>query len=539
MLSVLFCIPAERSAAASVDQASDAVRQARGSLMAVETDVCAEVQPPVCDTLQGALAALDQTGIKGETPYSLKDVPQGLATAVASLSKAGNPSPALANALSKARQAQAEMFEEYVNRSLGELRADSLTAASVDTASIQAELGKALQASNAREPSPISPVNSLRSASQAIAAAENFISLAKTLPHKDQAQAHLDSAQAELASAAKQIQGSSSQTGGRGSGTVHEQQPVNPGQARGFSVLSLLSVGLSLVPVIFLACLLGWGPLSRKAGAGEARRGETGSLELLRAAATKASAQYKTLLEQNQAYQEHIDRLTSENDSLRRLLSPREGREGGRTPAMERDRSPDRGSEETNGTEDAEPTLTKSGPGIPPLKGVISLERPSRRDPKFEVERVPAQRSMRNPEPRTQGPDRHQPETAAMLDDPLEDYQKARSTGDTDEEARFKRKYNPCYTLSCTNLAQRGIAGARLTFRQDPRASFLAVTANDGRTLLFPQFSKELAFTPGMMEGVFNYPDGAISELRLTQAAEVKPAGEEWVLVRPGQFEHA
>lgn len=150
----------------------------------------------------------------------------------------------------------------------------------------------------------------------------------------------------------------------------------------------------------------------------------------------------------------------------------------------------------------------------------------------FEPEEMARQARSRRMEPPPEKP---------PVPDAKSDYNLARGTGDPKDEAEFKAKYGPTFSLECANLFRREIAGgqSQLTFRQQGRGSFLAVTSPQGRTLLFPQFNKDYRASQGLMEGIFAYPGGSSEDLVVDRPAWVEKSGDEWILTSPGKLKNA
>ena len=117
--------------------------------------------------------------------------------------------------------------------------------------------------------------------------------------------------------------------------------------------------------------------------------------------------------------------------------------------------------------------------------------------------------------------------------DPLADYNHARSLGSADGGDWFRGKHSST-PLSCRNLGELKLnPSARLVFERAGRGDFLALDHN-GRMLVFPAFSVDLASSRAFLEGVFRYADGGTP--RVARAAAVEASGGEWILQQPGEI---
>ena len=119
----------------------------------------------------------------------------------------------------------------------------------------------------------------------------------------------------------------------------------------------------------------------------------------------------------------------------------------------------------------------------------------------------------------------------------VEDYNAARQGG-PEAQDRFRAEYN-CKPMQCEDLAVIRSVGGRPSFSEVPRAAYFFAAEWQGRKCLLPQFL-EYRSAQNMMNGIFQYPSGAVGSLKLKEPAYLTQTAEGgWILETAGEFADA
>jgi hypothetical protein len=164
----------------------------------------------------------------------------------------------------------------------------------------------------------------------------------------------------------------------------------------------------------------------------------------------------------------------------------------------------------TREIEDDRPTIRTSGPRINLRPG---------RTPDLPPTRTPA--PAEKPAP-------------AIDADLVHAYTLARSSSERGARDRFDSQF-PYIRISCTNHEDwQYHKNVTLRFEREDFGWYLMVNRG-GNCFALPWFTQDLASERESFQGVFDYPEGIGTKLRIGRAAVLQPQGDSWTLVSPGE----
>lgn len=278
--------------------------------------------------------------------------------------------------------------------------------------------------------------------------------------------------------------------------------------------------GLTLMLNLLALALLG-GTLAAMAKQKKAAKKAAATDKRIAAEITELSGMVQTTLSQ-------LRNVTNEYQQVAQQLS----REATRMP---QDRDQDSGSPaETVDRALAEGSRVRQESSLAGSRATARGATPSEEDLGFPGEGVVIGEEVTSSIPATVAEPEPRRAPSEFTGNPLEDYNSAKGRGE-DARDRFKAKYKP-RPVVCANLANRGVSGAALIFKEEDRGNLFTINDERGGSWVFPQFGLHYRISKSMLDGIFTYPANASENLQLHLPGYLRPSGDGWILERPGVF---